>query len=68
MRFTFKTTYDEDINLGKDAVQRRWYVLLLVLLVVAPWWLPEYWLAQLSFVLIYAIVGVGLMLLAGYTG
>ena len=28
----------------------------------------EYWLAQLTFVLIYAIVGLGLMLLAGFTG
>jgi branched-chain amino acid transport system permease protein len=30
--------------------------------------LSEYWLAQLTFVLIYAIVGLGLMLLAGFTG
>jgi branched-chain amino acid transport system permease protein len=42
--------------------------MLAVLLVLAPWLLPEYWLAQLSFVFIYAIVAVGLMLLAGYTG
>ena len=28
----------------------------------------EYWLAQLSFILIYAIVGLGLMVLAGFTG
>jgi branched-chain amino acid transport system permease protein len=28
----------------------------------------EYWLAQLTFVLIYGIVGLGLMLLAGFTG
>ena len=32
----------------------------------SPWLLPEYWLAQLTFVLIYAIVGLGLMLLAGF--
>jgi len=38
------------------------------LLVASPWLLPEYWLAQLTFVLIYAIVGLGLMLLAGFTG
>src|SRR6187402_2658742 len=30
--------------------------------------LSEYWLAQLTFVLIYAVVGLGLMLLSGYTG
>ena len=37
-------------------------------LLAAPWVLPEYWLAQLTFVLIYAIVGLGLMLLSGFTG
>ncbi len=68
MRFVFKTRYDQDIDLGRDATQRRWYGLLLALLLLAPWWLPEYWLAQLTFVLIYAIVAVGLMLLAGFTG
>jgi ABC-type branched-subunit amino acid transport system permease subunit len=34
----------------------------------APWLFAEYWLAQLTFVLIYAIAGLGLMLLAGFTG
>ena len=28
----------------------------------------EYWLAQLTFVLIYSVVGLGLMLLSGFTG
>jgi branched-chain amino acid transport system permease protein len=37
-------------------------------LVCAPWLLDEYWLAQLTFVLIYSVVGLGLMLLAGFTG
>ncbi|MCO5099720.1 MAG: branched-chain amino acid ABC transporter permease [Burkholderiaceae bacterium] len=68
MRFVFKTRYDQDIDLARHAGDRLWYGLLLVLLVVAPAWLPEYWLAQLTFILIYGIVGVGLMLLAGYTG
>jgi len=34
----------------------------------APWLVSEYWLAQLTFVLIYAVVGLGLMLLSGFTG
>ena len=38
--------------------------LLCVALVAAPWVVPEYWLAQLTFVLIYGIVGLGLMLSA----
>jgi branched-chain amino acid transport system permease protein len=39
-----------------------------LVLLAAPWLLSEYWLAQLSFVLIYAVAGLGLMLLAGFTG
>jgi len=68
MRFIFKTRYDQDIALARHGGQRFWYALLAACLVLAPWLLPEYWLAQLSFVFIYAIVAVGLMLLAGYTG
>jgi branched-chain amino acid transport system permease protein len=36
--------------------------------VAAPVLLSEYLLAQLTFILIYGIVGLGLMLLAGFTG
>ena len=68
MRFIFKTDYDKDIRLAKHGGHVFWYGLLCAFLVVAPWALPEYWLAQLTFVLIYAIVGLGLMLLAGFTG
>ena len=68
MRFIFKTDYDQDIRLAKHGGHVFWYALLCAFLLVAPWTLPEYWLAQLTFVLIYAIVGLGLMLLAGFTG
>ncbi len=68
MRFIFKTDYAQDIDLAKHSGHVVWYGLLIVALLVAPWVVPEYWLAQLTFVLIYAIVGLGLMLLAGFTG
>ncbi len=68
MRFVFKTRYDQDIDLARHGGQRFWYGLLLAALLASPWLLPEYWLAQLTFVLIYAIVSIGLMLLAGFTG
>lgn len=68
MRFLFKTDYNQDIRLAKHGGHTFWYSLLGLLLVVAPWTIPEYWLAQLTFVLIYAVVGLGLMLLAGFTG
>lgn len=68
MRFIFKTSYDQDIDLAKHGGHKFWYGLLLVALVTAPWWLESYGLAQLTFILIYGIVGLGLMLLAGFTG
>ena len=68
MRFIFKTDYLQDIRLAKHGGHKFWYGALLLVLMAAPWLLPEYWLAQLTFVLIYSIVGLGLMLLAGFTG
>ena len=68
MRFIFKTDYGQDIKLARHGGHTFWYGALVLLLVAAPWLVPEYWLAQLTFVLIYGIVGLGLMLLAGFTG
>jgi branched-chain amino acid transport system permease protein len=68
MRFIFKTNYAQDIALAKHGGHIFWYSALMVGLVTAPFALPEYWLAQLTFVLIYSVVGLGLMLLAGFTG
>jgi branched-chain amino acid transport system permease protein len=68
MRFIFKTDYNQDIKLAKHGGHVFWYGLLMLFLLAAPWAIEEYWLAQLTFVLIYAIVGLGLMLLAGFTG
>jgi branched-chain amino acid transport system permease protein len=67
MRFIFKTSYEQDMRLVKHAGQAFWYGLLGLALAAAPL-LPEYYLSQLTFVCIYALVGVGLMLLTGYTG
>ena len=68
MRFLFKTDYNQDIRLAKHGGHTFWYSVLGLFLAAAPWVIPEYWLAQLTFVLIYAVVGLGLMLLAGFTG
>lgn len=68
MRFLFKTRYDQDIDLFEHGGQVLWYGMLLLALLLAPWLLADYWLAQLTFILIYGIVGLGLMLLAGFTG
>ena len=67
MRFVFKTSYRQDLGLFRDAVQRNWYVALLVGLIVLPRIVPAY-LDDLSLVFIYGLCGLSLMVLAGYTG
>ena len=68
MRFIFKTHYEQDVRLAKHNGHVFWYTLLLLAMLAAPWVVQEYWLAQLTFVMIYSIAGLGLMLLAGFTG
>ena len=68
MRFIFKTDYDQDIRLIKHGGQAFWYGLLLLGLLAAPWLLGDYWLSQLSFVLIYSVAGLGLMVASGFAG
>ena len=68
MRFLFKTDYDQDIRLVKHGGQVFWYGLLALALLIAPWSVGDYWMTQLSFILIYSIAGLGLMVLAGFTG
>jgi branched-chain amino acid transport system permease protein len=68
MRFIFKTDYNQDIKLAKHGGHVFWYGALMAALVFAPVLISEYLLAQLNFILIYAVVGLGLMLLAGFTG
>jgi len=67
MRFIFKTSYEQDLTLFGDSVQRNWYAALLVGLLGLPWLFPAY-LADLNLVLIYGLCGLSLMVLAGYTG
>jgi branched-chain amino acid transport system permease protein len=67
MRFVFKTSYTQDLGLFRDDVQRNSYLALLGGLLVLPWLVPNY-LVDVSLVLIYALGGVSLMVLAGYTG
>jgi len=68
MRFIFKTDYAQDIRIVKHGGQVFWYSLLMAVMLAAPWWAGDYWLSQIGFVLIYAVAGLGLMVLAGFTG
>ena len=68
MRFIFKTDYDQDLRVFRHSGAVFWYALLAAALIAAPLVLDRYFLSQASFVAIYAIAGVGLMVLSGYTG
>ncbi len=67
MRFVFKTSYEQELGLFRDNVQRNWYVVLLGALLVLPRLLPDY-TSDISLVFIYGLCGLSLMVLAGYTG
>ncbi|XSC44663.1 branched-chain amino acid ABC transporter permease [Bradyrhizobium sp. RDT10] len=68
MRFMFKTDYEDDIKLFPHSGYIVTYGVLLAFLLIAPFVLSSYIVSQLVFVFIYATVGVGLMILTGFTG
>ncbi|MBN9490866.1 MAG: branched-chain amino acid ABC transporter permease [Alphaproteobacteria bacterium] len=68
MRFLFKTSYEQDIGLFRDRVDAFWYGLLALLVVGLPFVIDEYYVGETSWVFIYALCGLSLMVLVGYTG
>ncbi len=68
MRTLFKTDYDQDIRLLKHSGYWWSYGALLLLAILAPMATGAYLQSQLVFVFLYATVGVGLLILTGFTG
>ncbi|WIM09745.1 branched-chain amino acid ABC transporter permease [Enhydrobacter sp.] len=68
MRFLFKTSYEQDIRLFRDRTDAFWYGLLALLVVGLPFVIDEYYVGETSWVFIYALCGLSLMVLVGYTG
>ena len=68
MRIHFKTDYDQDIGLFEDRESAVKYLLLIVVALSAPFWLDEYFLGEITYVLIFILAGLGLMILSGHTG
>lgn len=68
MRFVFETHYRDSLRLFRRPGQRFWYALLAIAVVGAPWLLETFYIGELTWVFVYAIAGIGLMLLVGYTG
>lgn len=68
MRFVFKTSYDADIRWFRHNAQAVWYIVLLAIMLCLPLVLSGYAIGEVTTVLIYAVAGMGLMLLTGHTG
>jgi len=68
MRFQFKTSYNQDIRLFRDKVDAAWYGLLAIVVVALPFLMDDYYVGESTWVFIYGICGVSLMVLVGYTG
>jgi branched-chain amino acid transport system permease protein len=68
VRPIFQTDYGQDIRLFRHNGYWWSYGVLLLLVLAAPLAVGSYLQSQIVFVFIYAIVGVGLLILAGFAG
>jgi branched-chain amino acid transport system permease protein len=68
MKFAYDTNYAESRRLLRWKSERIAYALLLAALLAAPWVLPVYYVTELTFLFIFALASLGLMVLTGYTG
>ncbi|MGI9271286.1 MAG: branched-chain amino acid ABC transporter permease [Woeseiaceae bacterium] len=68
MQFLFKTAYNDDIKFLAKTGEKIRVALVVVFLIAAPLVLQDYYLAELGLLLVYAIAGIGLMILTGHTG
>ncbi|MCG6205134.1 branched-chain amino acid ABC transporter permease [Rhodopseudomonas sp. HC1] len=63
-----RTSYAQSEQLFPSKNAAFWYAALIAVLVAAPYLLESYYLSQLVFVLIYAIVGIAMNVLSGQAG
>jgi branched-chain amino acid transport system permease protein len=68
MRFPFKTAYEQDIRLFRDRTTALWYGVLVGVVLALPVLLSRYYIGEITWVFIYGICGLSLMVLVGYTG
>ncbi|MEL7185268.1 MAG: branched-chain amino acid ABC transporter permease [Pseudomonadota bacterium] len=68
MQVLFKTAYNDDLKFLAKTGEKVRVGLVVVFLLAAPLFLQNYYLAELGLLLVYAIAGIGLMILTGHTG
>lgn len=69
MRYVLRTSYRQDTRFFKEGFpQYAWYLLWLALALLAPFLVGAHLVTQLTFILIFALTGLGYQILLGYTG
>jgi len=68
VRVPFKTSYRHDIRLFADRYQALRYAALLTLAIALPFLLDDFMIGEVTGILIWAIGGMGLMILTGHAG
>lgn len=68
MRVLFRTSYDQDIDLLVDPGERFRVGLVIAIALAAPLFVSSYFLSELAIFICYALAGIGLMVLIGFTG
>lgn len=68
MRYVFKISHDQDIDLLRHRGDWGWYAALAAIMVALPAFVSPYHVGEVAFILVLAIASVGLMLLTGFTG
>ncbi|NVN85052.1 MAG: branched-chain amino acid ABC transporter permease [Rhodopseudomonas sp.] len=63
-----KTSYQQSEQLFPSRAAAFWYAILTAVMIAAPFVIEPYYLSQLVFVLIYAIVGIAMNILSGQAG
>jgi branched-chain amino acid transport system permease protein len=68
MRFPYDTTYRDPQKLLRYPVDWLLYGLLTAVLMAAPWFLPRYYVGEITFIFIMCVASLGLMVVTGFTG
>ena len=68
MKFAYDTTYADSRRLLRWGSERLTYGVLALLLAAAPFVLPVFYVGELTFMFIFTLASLGLMVLTGYTG
>lgn len=68
MQVLFKTHYEDDVRFLAKTGEKVRVGLVVAFLLAAPLFLGTYYLGELGLLLVYAIAGIGLMILTGHTG